>query len=184
MENIEKFWKTFGYILIGLFFGVMISSSYFIVLTNRVQNEVAEMESELDKISDVIKSNPELFFGNQFKDSVLREAGYYKVTATVYNPVVSQCDSSPLITADMSEINPDELMSGNIKWVALSRDLLEHFSYGDRIYVHSDSDSSINGIYEVHDTMNIRYTNYIDILKPVDQKYGKWNDVVIKRIED
>lgn len=184
MEKIENFWKALGYIMIGLFLGILIVSSYLIVLTNRVQNEVAEMESELDRISEVIKSNPKLFFGNQFKDSVLREAGYYKVTATVYNPVVGQCDSSPLITADMSEINQDELMSGDVKWVALSRDLLEHFSYGDRIYVHSDSDSSINGIYEVHDTMNIRYTNYIDILKPVDQKYGKWNDVVIKRIED
>jgi len=184
MEKIENFWKALGYIIIGLFLGILIVSSYLIVLTNRVQNEVAEMESELDKISEVVKSNPELFFGDKFKDSVLREAGYYKVTATVYNPVAGQCDNSPLITSDMSEIDLDELMSGNIKWVALSRDLLEHFSYGDRIYVHSDSDSSINGIYEVHDTMNIRYTNCIDILKPVDQKYGKWNDVVIKKIED
>ena len=181
MENIEKFWKTFGYIVLSFFIGVVLTSSYFIVLMNRAQERVIEIENEISK---VIKENPDLFLDNQFKDSILREIGYYKVTATVYNPVSGQCDDSPLITADCSKIDLEQLRSGELKWVALSRDLLEYFNYGDKIYIHSKSDPSINGIYEVHDTMNIRYTNYIDILKPVDQKYGKWNDVVIKKIEE
>ena len=181
MEKNENFWKTFGYILLSFFIGVVLTSSYFIVLINMKVQDVETIES---KVSDIIKENPELFLDNYFKDSVLREAGYHKVTATVYNPVVKQCDKDPLVTADCSRINLDKLDTGELRWVALSRDLLEYFSYGDRIYVHSDSDSSINGIYEVHDTMNIRYENYMDFLKPASQKYGKWNNVVIKKIEE
>ena len=181
MEKNENFWKMFGYILLSFFIGVMITSSYFIVLINK---KVQDVEIKVNKVSRIIKENPELFLDSQFKDSVLREAGYYKVTATVYNPVVKQCDSDPLTTADLSRIDLEQLRSGELRWVALSRDLLEHFNYGDRIYIHSKSDPSINGVYEVHDTMNIRYTNYIDILKPVDQKYGKWDDVVIKKVEE
>ena len=57
-----------------------------------------------------------------------------KVTVTVYNPVMEQCDSTPLITADNSEIDLKKLKQGKLKWVAVSRDLLKSgkSKYGGR----------------------------------------------------
>ena len=46
------------------------------------------------------------------------------VTITTYNAVRSQCDSSPLITADGTKIDYRKLKSGEQKIVAISRDLL------------------------------------------------------------
>jgi len=89
----------------------------------------------------------------------------YEVTATMYNPTVSQCDADPLTTAGMYEINPDN--ASEHKWVALSRDLLTRwggdFDYGDIIRISGTGEK--DGEYLVADTMNKRYTNRIDILE-------------------
>ena len=46
------------------------------------------------------------------------------VTITTYNAVRSQCDRSPLITADGTKIDNRKLESGKQRIVAISRDLL------------------------------------------------------------
>ena len=90
-----------------------------------------------------------------------------EVLGTMYNPVVAQCDADPLITADNSKIDLDKLDNNEIRWVALSRDLLTRwggpYNYGDSIYVHH-SDKRIKGIWIVHDTMNARWSKRIDFL--------------------
>ena len=44
------------------------------------------------------------------------------VTLTCYQPVKSQCNNQPLVTADGSKINLHHLKRGRIKWCAVSRD--------------------------------------------------------------
>ena len=46
------------------------------------------------------------------------------VKVTCYQPVEAQCDSDPLTTADGSKIDLHKLKKGNVKWCAISRDLL------------------------------------------------------------
>lgn len=104
-----------------------------------------------------------------------------EVTITVYDPVKGQCDNDPLVTADGSKIN---LKKKSLKWIALSRDLLKDgFSYGDKVEIKTE-EGEIDGTYEIHDTMNKRHKNRVDILRLPGQKLGKlkWTGVVIKRI--
>lgn len=106
----------------------------------------------------------------------------YDVTATMYNPVVSQCDADPLITAGMYEIDPDH--ASEHKWVALSRDMLTRwggeFDYGDTIKIEGAGDK--DGEYLVADTMNKRYRNRIDILETTGTPLYKYEHVRISKV--
>ncbi|WP_310392748.1 hypothetical protein [Hymenobacter sp.] len=96
----------------------------------------------------------------------------YTVTATAYQAVPSQTDDEPFVTADNSRIKPH--YGSHIRWMALSRDLLEHwggkFKYGDKVQVRGIS-SELDGVYTVHDTMNKRHRHCMDILTHPSEKY-------------
>ena len=87
------------------------------------------------------------------------------VTASVYYPTINQTDSTPLITADNSYIDTTKLVKNEIRWIALSRDLLTRwggkFNYGDTVIVQG---TDLDGFYIVHDTMNKKFKNYSDII--------------------
>lgn len=104
------------------------------------------------------------------------------VTATMYNAVVGQCDTDPLVTAGMYKINPNK--ASDHKWVALSRDLLKRwggqFDYGDTIEIKNAGLKS--GVYTVVDTMNARFTNKIDILETKGVDLYKFENVKIVKI--
>ena len=82
------------------------------------------------------------------------------VTVTCYQPVEAQCDSDPLITVDGSKIDLKKLKRGEIKWCAISRDLLWLFPKDKPKRVHIEG----YGIYEVRDVMNKRFNHRLDIL--------------------
>ena len=88
----------------------------------------------------------------------------YKVTVTTYNPTKEQCDNTPNITADGTRIKP--WRATDYRYVALSRDLLDRwggpFNYGD--YIVIEGTGGWDGIYQVRDTMNPKWTNRVDIL--------------------
>lgn len=107
----------------------------------------------------------------------------FVLTGTMYHAVKGQTDGSPLTTADNSKIDLQKLYDNELRWVALSRDLLDRwggpFNYGDRIMVEGvpmlRNGYNVNGVWEVHDTMNARYTRYIDFLMPAHVKRnGEW----------
>lgn len=177
--KIEKIWNVIGLTTLAFFLGLLLMGSLMIYWNN---NQVPE--TAIEQVTRLVKENPEMFYNSGLIDSILQAEGYHRVTATVYNPVEEQCDDDPLITADCSRIDLERLDSGELKWIALSRDLLEKYDYGDRVEIICLSDSKINGIYEIHDTMNRRFTNKIDILMPNNRKVGKWDDVIIKKIEE
>ena len=98
------------------------------------------------------------------------------VTITTYNAVRSQCDRSPLITADGTKIDHNKLKSGEQKIVAISRDLLYAIPLGSLIYVEG------HGYYEVRDTMNSRFKHRIDILQHSSKKNFKKDKIKIKLV--
>ena len=98
------------------------------------------------------------------------------VTITTYNAVRSQCDSSPLITADGTKIDHRKLKSGEQKIVAISRDLLYAIPLGSIIDIEG------YGKYEVRDTMNSRFNHSIDILQHSSKKNFKKNNIKIKLV--
>ena len=105
------------------------------------------------------------------------------VKATMYHPVEAQCDDTPLITADGSRICPISVSDWN--WIAVSQDLLKKnggiFDYGDQVYVkgtHKD------GIYTIHDCMNKRKKNQIDILESIGTSQYKYDQIEIYALND
>ena len=103
----------------------------------------------------------------------------YKVVATMYYAVESQCDSDPFITACMYKINPKK--ASEHKWIAVSRDLLKinggKFVYGQKVRIVGAGKKS--GIYTIADTMNKRFKNKIDILETEGTPLYKYNNVKI-----
>jgi len=119
--------------------------------------------------------------------------------ATRYNPTVAQCDNTPFHTADGSFIDTSKLRNKEIRWVALSWDLIKdtyrqnvrsedwawrgEFAFGDTIYVESKSKPMINGYWVVHDVMNGRYRKSMDFLYHEDNmnpRLGVCKDVKIE----
>ncbi len=106
----------------------------------------------------------------------------FKVTATMYNAVESQCDADPLITAAMYKINPKK--ASEHKWIAMSRDMLKRwggqFTYGDKVLIKGAGHK--DGVYIVADTMNKRFKKRIDILETKGTPLYKFNSVTIQKV--
>lgn len=99
------------------------------------------------------------------------------VTLTCYQPVVSQCDKEPFITSDGSKISLKHLRRGEIRWCAISRDLLYLFPKDKpkKIWIEG------YGVYEVRDVMNKRYKHSIDLLiHPKDSMKIRKKNVKVK----
>lgn len=92
-----------------------------------------------------------------------------EVLATKYNPVKAQCNNDPLTTADLSKIHLGKLRRGQLRWIAVSRDLLKDFNYGDTVKVSCEN-KKLCGEWVIHDTMHQRWTRRIDFLVPTKDK--------------
>jgi len=93
------------------------------------------------------------------------EAEGLNVTVTMYQPVRWQTDSTPNILADGTRIKTKQ--ASNYKFIAVSRNLLKRWGgwldYGDFILLKGTDKK--DGVYQVRDTMNPRYVNWVDILE-------------------
>lgn len=190
MEKFFKKCETVVYYLTIIFIlyviGLVLFSNNKPVKKEWMDAEEVEYEEFIDSIMKIEKEAEEnnTYFQKEktsFTRKIKKDDKIFKVTVTKYNPVKEQCDDDPLITADNSKICLNNLNAGKLKWVAVSRDLRKHFKYGEKVIIKCDHDPSINGEYEVHDTMNPRYTRTIDLLSPIGDTKGKWKDVEIKK---
>jgi hypothetical protein len=110
---------------------------------------------------------------------------YVLETLTIYNPEERQCDADPLITANNSRIDLEKLRRNQIRWMALSRNLLKRwngaFNYGDTVSLHS-GDATIDGLWVINDNMNKRFRDRGDLLFHRDSRTtGIWRNVKIAR---
>lgn len=110
-------------------------------------------------------------------EELVRGSGYINVTATMYNPLESQCDEDPLVTAGMYKINPKK--ASQHKWIAVSRNLLKRwggkFDYGDKVQIRGAGHK--DGVYTIVDTMNKRFKDRIDFLETHGTKWYKFDNV-------
>ena len=106
----------------------------------------------------------------------------YKVTVTTYNPTRGQTDSTPNELADGTKIKP--WRATDYRYVALSRDLIARwggpFQYGD--YIVIEGTDGWDGIYQVRDTMNPKWTNRVDIL--TTNSRFKYNNIIMYKYVD
>lgn len=117
---------------------------------------------------------------------VKKETDFTLETLTIYNPTRRQCDNTPLITASNRKINLVKLQRQELRWIALSRNLLKRwngsFDYGDTVLLTA-GDPQIDGLWVIHDTLNKRYENRGDLLfDGTIRKLGKWNNVKISKL--
>lgn len=84
----------------------------------------------------------------------MRTQRFIPVVVTAYNPVASQTDSTPEITASNKRVRPG--------MVALSRDLEEEFGFkfGDPVFIVG------LGFFVFEDRMHKRWARRVDILMP------------------
>jgi len=98
---------------------------------------------------------------------ILGDSTVLTVYATMYHPVLGQCDASPDVTADQTKI-PNIDSCSHLCWIAVSQDLLWFndgpIRYGDTVYVEAGHKT---GYYVVRDAMNRRFKKKIDFLESV-----------------
>lgn len=98
------------------------------------------------------------------------------VTLTTYKASEGETDSTPNITASGFKItNPKKH-----KIIAVSRDLKKKYKFGQKIRITGAG--KYNGTYRVHDVMNKRYRNRIDILIGHKDKQTKLKKVKIYKL--
>jgi 3D (Asp-Asp-Asp) domain-containing protein len=82
------------------------------------------------------------------------------VTVTMYHPVPNQTDATPYITASGFRLDKKNPKKDRI--IAISRDLKQKLDFGDTVILQGIG--KWDGEYIVHDVMNKRFKNRIDIL--------------------
>ena len=164
--------------MIKMYQAILINLIGIAIITLHYDNVVANINAEnimlQEKVWSLEDENNEMLYSNRIM---------YRVTVTTYNPTRSQTDSTPNITADGTRINPRK--ATQYRYVALSRDLLSRwggpFEYGD--YIVIEGTGGRDGIYQVRDTMNPRWTNRVDILT-TNSKFKYDNIVMYKYVEE
>ena len=129
-----------------------------LIVTYHASNLLDERHNEIMSLNEQVwelQNNCDTQYTNKIS---------YKVTVTTYNPTKSQTDSTPNELADGTKIKP--WRATDYRYVALSRDLIARwggpFEYGD--YIVIEGTDGWEGIYQVRDTMNPKWTNRVDIL--------------------
>ena len=98
------------------------------------------------------------------------------VTLTTYKAVLGETDSTPNITASGFKItNPKKH-----RIIAVSRDLKKKYKFGQKVRITGAG--KYNGTYRVHDVMNKRYKNRIDVLIGHNDKQTKLKKVKIYKL--
>ena len=100
------------------------------------------------------------------------------VSLSTYKADTTETDSTPLVTA--SGFKLDSLNPKKHRVIAISRDLKELFAFGDKVILTNAG--KFNGVWFIHDVMNKRYKNKIDILINPSDRQLSLKGVVISKI--
>ena len=100
------------------------------------------------------------------------------VSLGTYKADTTETDSTPLVTA--SGFKLDSLNPKKHRVIAISRDLKALFAFGDKVILTNAG--KFNGVWFVHDVMNKRYKNKIDILINPSDRQLSLKGVLISKI--
>lgn len=101
-----------------------------------------------------------------------------KVSLTTYKADIAETDSTPFETATGFKLDSVNPMKHRV--IAISRDLKELFSLGDKVKLSNAG--KFNGIWFIRDLMNKKYKNKIDILINPSDPQVSLEGVVISKI--
>jgi hypothetical protein len=172
--NVKELFKSAVILVLGMYY-----HSYVVYMMN-----LAKELNEKHKTTNIVKvEKPKsVQVATHLKTLKKAKEVLKHLTATMYYPVVKQCDKDPLITAAMYKINPRK--ASQHKWIAMSRNLLKRwggpFDYGDEVIITNAGKKS--GIYKVVDTMNKRYKDRIDFLETTGTPKYKFDNIVIAKL--
>ena len=162
--------------MINTVYATFISFICLIILTLCFQQIMDKKDIENRQLQSRVwelENNCDLEYSNRIS---------YQVTVTTYNPTEHQTDSTPNITADGTKFHTWK--ATEYRYIALSRDLLSRwggpFEYGD--YVVIEGTGKWDGVYQVRDTMNRKWTNRVDILT-TNSKF-KYNNITMYKYTD
>ena len=117
---------------------------------------------------------------------IRRVESEFTVIGTMYNPILSQCDETPTITADGTRINPEK--ASQYRYIALSRDLLDRwggpFNYGDYISIEGTNKGNHDGVWQVRDTMNPKWKNRVDFLLTTGAEPFRYDKITIAKYSE
>tara|TARA_Y100000385_G_scaffold26340_1_gene25045 strand:+ start:1031 stop:1612 length:582 start_codon:yes stop_codon:yes gene_type:complete len=162
----------------------------FLGLTTLVILQKLQLNSKQNYIGILLQDNQRVLCGSEktidsltlINDNVMNSIKQ-KVTATMYYPVIEQCDDTPDITADQTKI-PDIHDCTKLNWIAVSQDLLWFnggpYRYGDRVIIMNAGHK--DGIYTIRDAMNKRFRYKIDFLESVGSRNYKFKNVLMVKI--
>ncbi len=100
------------------------------------------------------------------------------VSLSTYKADTTETDSTPLVTA--SGLKLDSSNPKKHRVIAISRDLKALFAFGDKVILTNAG--KFNGVWFVHDVMNKRYKNKIDILINPSDRQLSLKGVLISKI--
>ena len=100
------------------------------------------------------------------------------VSLSTYKADTTETDSTPLVTA--SGLKLDSLNPKKHRVIAISRDLKALFAFGDKVILTNAG--KFNGVWFIHDVMNKRYKNKIDILINPSDRQLSLKGVLISKI--
>ena len=162
----------------------------FLGLTTSVILQKMQLKSKQNYIGILLQDNQRVLCESErtidsltlINDNVMNSIKQ-KVTATMYYPVVEQCDDTPDITADQTKI-PDIHDCTKLNWIAVSQDLLWFnggpYRYGDKVIIMNAGHK--DGIYTIRDAMNKRFRYKIDFLESVGSRNYKFRNVLMVKI--
>jgi len=162
----------------------------FLGLTTLVILQKLQLNSKQNYIGILLQDNQRVLCESEktidslalINDNVMNSIKQ-KVTATMYYPVIEQCDDTPDITADQTKI-PDIHDCTKLNWIAVSQDLLWFnggpYRYGDRVIIMNAGHK--DGIYTIRDAMNKRFRYKIDFLESVGSRNYKFKNVLMVKI--
>jgi len=189
-ENSLKNTITMKFSNMILIISIMISLSLF-AYNGVMQETIYEpMISEIDTLRAVEKLNIDVnYIQTKQIDSLknrlheLENPNWIPVVGTTYNPVAWQCDDTPDVLADGTKI--DVLRATEYKYIAVSQNMLTrnggHLNFNDYVYISNTKKH--DGIYQVKDVMNKRFTNRIDFLQTYGDKNYVYRDAKMLKIE-
>ena len=118
-------------------------------------------------------------------DDIMKKLHVIDVTATIYQAVPSQTDSSPGITADGTRIHKQ--YAGKYRYIAVSPDLLKEnggpITMGDFVIIQN-TDGHYDGVWQVKDKMPARWVHRIDFLTNIGTKSIKFDHATLILLEE